>query len=320
MDASYVGQPGRATISAAGGIPQVVDSSQQPQVSSGASKNLRPHQWQIGEIVFGRATQYRVMGWHQNAYSVNAQDSQIPLSDKVTMGQDSRQPQTLVFKIGVVDNAPMRNMPNTLPPDLVTKASKLLGALQDEWYADDIKQQWGQYKPLIYCDGYGLTKLIWGRPRKFDYSSKTETSQWREVTAEFQRMDTLCYREIESLVDLVVGADPVFYSVGGDANSPFRVLLTGPMSDPTVTLGANQVQLDLNILADVVVEVNAYPWSQRVIDSNGISWRNKLIGQTHYLDQLILPKNTSIPMSWTADNTSPASKCQVLWRDTFNVI
>lgn len=284
------------------------------------SNNLRPYQWQIGGIPFGRGTQYRVMGTKFNGYTVNAQDSQIPLSDRTTMGQDSRQPQPIVFTIGVTDNAPARYIANTLPTDLVSKSSKLLGALQDEWYADDIKQQWGQYKPLYHCDGYGLTKIIFGRPGKFQYSPKTETSQWREVTAEFRRMDTLCYAEIETVAPLTLGADPVFYSVGGDANSPFRVLLTGPMSSPAVVLGSITVQLGMDILAGVTVEVNGYPWTQRVIDSTGISWRNKLIGQVQYLDDLLLPKGQSIPMSWSATNTSDDSSCLVLWHDTYNTI
>lgn len=285
------------------------------------SNNLRPYQWQIGEIVFGPGTQYTVLGTNIQSYNVNNQDSQIPLSDQITMAQDTRQAQPIQFTIGVKDNAPMPYMPNTLPADLVEKSSKLLDALQDEWYADDIKQQWGQYKALIYCDGYGVVKQVWGRPRKFQYSPKTKTSQWRKVQAEFARIDTLCYAEIESLIDdLVQGADPVFYTIGGRANTWFRVLLTGPMSNPVVTLGSNEIQLGMDILAGVVVEVSSYPWSRRIIDSNGVNWRTKLIGNTKYLDQLILPKNTSIPMSWSATNTSSASKCQVLWHDAYNVI
>lgn len=291
------------------------------------SNNLRRFQFQIGNVVIGPNTQYEVVGVTGMSYDMNVQDSQMPLSDRITMAQDSRKAGPLTLTIGVKDNAPQSYIGGHLPDDLVLKSSKLLGALQDEWYADDIKQQWGEYKPLIYCDGYGVTKIIWGRPGKFLYNRKTKTSKWRKVTAEFRRMDTLCYAEAETATiddegnpTLIEGADPVFYSVGGDANSPFRVLLTGPMSDPLVTLGGNQIQLDMDILAGVVVEVNSYPWSQRVIDSNGISWRTKLIGQTKYLDQLILPKNTSIPMSWSATNTSGASSCLVLWRDTYNVI
>ncbi|OBJ03498.1 hypothetical protein [Mycobacterium sp. 1465703.0] len=284
------------------------------------SNNLRRFQWQIGEIVIGPNTQYEILGTNIGGYTVNAKDSQIPNSDTTTMSKDTRSAQPITFTIGVRDNAPMRNMPNSLPADLVDKASKLLGALQDEWFADDIKQQWGQYKPFYYCDGYGLTKVVWGRPGKFQYSPKTKTSQFRKVTAEFRRMDTLCYQETETFVELAEGADPVVYTIGGEQNAWFRVLFYGPMSNPVAVLGNSEIQLGMDIAAGVVVEVSSYPWSRRVIDSNNVAWRNKLIGATKYLDQLILPKKTPIPMSWSAAGTNADSRCLVLWHNTFNTI
>lgn len=285
------------------------------------SNNLRRYQWQIGEIVFGPNTQYEVLGTNIAGYTVNAKDSQIPNSDTTTMSKDTRSAQPITLTIGVRDNAPMPNMPNNLPADLVDKASKLLGALQNEWFADDIKQQWGQYKALYYRDGYGLTKIIWGRPGKFQYTPKTKTSQFRKVTAEFRRMDALCYEETETVVnDLVEGADPVDYTIGGEQNAWFRVLFYGPMSGPVAVLGNSEIQLDMDIAADKVVEVSSYPWSRRVIDSDGVAWRNKLIGATKYLDQLILPMNTPIPMSWSAAGTNADSKCLVAWHNTFNTI
>ncbi|OBK14096.1 hypothetical protein [Mycobacterium asiaticum] len=285
-----------------------------------ASKNLTRGQWQIGELVMGPGTQYDVMPPKIGSYNVNNQDSQLPLTDTVLFGQDTFQGGTLTFTIGVKDNSPMRYIPNTLPTDLVTKASKLLGVLQAEWKADEVKQQFGGAKALIHCDGYGVTKQIWGRPRKFEYTPKTKTSQWRTVTAEFQRLDTVCHADTESLAGLTLDADPVFYSTGGDAACWFRVLLIGPQSHPIVNVGNNEIELNHDILAGVTVEVSSYPWMRRVIDSNGVNWRNKLIGQTKYLDQLQLPPSSPLPMSWTAEDTSPASRCLVLWRDAYQVI
>lgn len=285
------------------------------------SNNLRRYQWQINDIVFGAHTQYTILGTNIASYNVNAQDSQIPLADQVTMGQDSRQAQSVNFTIGVHDNAPTPHFTNSLPWDLTLKSSLLLEDLQDAWFADDVKQQWGQYKPLIFCDGYGITKMIFGRPRKFQYSTKTKTSRWRKVTAEFARMDTLCYAEIETRTDFLVnGADPVDYTTASRANTWFRVYLNGPMSNPHIIVGDNDIQLGMDIADEVQVEVSSYPWARRIIDSNGINWRTKLIGNTKYLDQLLLPKNTPIPMSWSATGTSEDTQCAVLWHDAYNVI
>jgi len=285
-----------------------------------ASKNLVRGQWQIGDLVMGPGTQYDVMPPKIGSYNVQNQDTQIPLSDTMLFGQDTFQGGTLTFKIGVKDNAPVRYMPNTLPADLVTKASKLLGVLQGEWKADEIKQQFGGAKALIHCDQYGVTKQIWGRPRKFEYTPKTQTSQWRSVNAEFVRLDTLCHADSETLAALTVGAAPVFYATGGDAPAWFRVLLIGPQSHPIVNVGNNEIELDLDILAGVTVEVSSYPWIRRVVDSNGVNWRNAVIGATKYLDQLRLPASSPVAMSWSASSTSAASKCLVLWRDAYHTI
>jgi hypothetical protein len=285
------------------------------------SNNLRPFQWQIGSVVFGRYTQYVVLANQATAYNVNAQDSQTPLSDETTMAQDSFQAQPITLLIGVKDNAPVRHMANTLPEDMTDRAARLLEVLQDEWKANAIKQKWGQYVPLTFCDGYGVVKQIWGRPGKFQYTPKTQRSQWRKVTAEFRRLDTLCYAENETLVNTLVNdADPVVYSTGGRADTWFRTLFYGPMSNPLAIVGDNQIQLGMDIAAGQIVEVNSYPWQRRIIDNSNINWRTKLIGNTKYLDQLQLPKNTALQMSWSADGTTADSKCLVLWRDAYNVV
>lgn len=285
------------------------------------SYNLRPHQWQIGGLVFGEHTQYPVLGVKPQSYTVNNQDSQTPLSDEIRMGQDSFQATTMTLKIGVKDNAPMRYIPGHLPCDLVSKSSKLLDALQDEWKADEVKQDWGQLKPLIHCDGYCSVRRIYGRPRKFEYTTKTRTSQFHVVTAEFARIDTLTHADVESKVTLVNGADPRnFTRTKGRGASWFRVRLAGPMANPEVTVGALHIQLQYTIPTGDVVEVSGYPWARRIIDNHDNNLRTTLVGNTKYLDQLKIPASTATPMQFTASGTSGASECKVLWRDAYNVI
>lgn len=285
-----------------------------------ANNNLTRFQWQIGSIVLGPGTQYTIaMGPPQ--YDVNAQDSQMPLADKITMGQDTRKAAPLTLNIGVKDNAPVRNIAaaGMLPADMVDKAAKLLEDLQYEWYADDIKQQWDEVIPLTYCDGYGVVKQIYGRPGKFQYTPKTRMSQFRKVTAEFRRIDTLCYSETENFAELTLGAGPALYQVDGQADTWFRVLFYGPATNPLATVGDSTIQLNMTIPAGVILEVSGYPWSQRVVDSNSANWRSKLV-EPKFLDQMRLPKNRLLQMSWSASGTSGASRCYVLWRDAYNVI
>lgn len=290
------------------------------------TKNLRPHQYQLGDLVFGAHTQYPVLGVKTDSYNVNAQDFQVPLADETRMGQDTLQATIVTFTIGVRDNAPMPYLVNTLPDDLVLKSSKLLTALQKEWKADEVRKLWGELKPLVFCDGYGSTRRIYGRPRKFTYTRKTQTSQFHKVTAEYARIDTVSYADVESAVSLVEGADPVVYTRdGGDAQSWYRVLLYGPQRDAVVDVGVDNFQYDGDILAGKVVEISSYPWQRRVVEGNAdgtgglINRRTSLIGNTKYLDQPKLPPNTSIPMSWSADLTSGDSKCLVVWRDAYHI-
>lgn len=287
----------------------------------GGSKNLRPYQFQLGDLVFGQHTKYPVVGVNIATYNVNNQDFQIPLSDETRMGQDTLQAGPITFTMGVYDNAPMGYGYNTLPDDLILKSSKLLTALQREWKADEVRHKYGELKPLIYCDGYGVVRRMYGRPRKFTYTRKRPGSQFHKVTAEYARIDTLTYTDAEFAAELINGADPVGYTRdGGDAASWYRVLLVGPQTNPLVTVGNDQIQLQITLAEEMVVEVNSYPWERRIIDANNVNWRTSLIGNSKYLDQLTIPADTSVPMSWVATSTNVNSGCVVLWRDAYNTV
>ncbi|TDO18127.1 hypothetical protein EV580_1309 [Mycobacterium sp. BK086] len=285
------------------------------------SKNLRPYQWQLGDVVFGEHTKYPVVGVKIGTYNVNNQDFMVPLSSTVTMGQDTQQAGPITFTMGVFDNAPVGYIPNSLPDDLVIKSSKLLTALQTEWKADEVRLQYGALKPLIYCDGYGSVRRIYGRPRKFEYTRKRPGSHFHRVNAEFARIDTLTYTDAEFAAEVYNGKDPVcFTRDGGDANSWYRVLLTGPQTNPLVIVGDDQIQLQTVIDEGVTVEVSSYPWQRRIVDTNSINRRRTLIGNSKYLDRLTMPPNTSIPISWVATGTGRNSECLVLWRDAYNTV
>ncbi|WP_052336148.1 hypothetical protein [Mycobacterium canetti] len=287
------------------------------------ANNLVPGQYQIGSTIFGAHTQYPVLEVKPQSYNVNNQDFQVSQANEIQMGQDTLQAGVITFTIGVRDNAPMPHITGgTLPAGLVDKSSLLMSRLQGEWKADDVRQQWGQLKPITYRNWYGQTRRIYGRPRKFESKPKTRTSQFYRATAEYARIDTLTHNDTESLVSLVVDDNPVVHTrAGGDAAAWYRVLLTGPMSQPQITVGDNHIWLDMDILAGVVVEVSSYPWQRRIIDSNGVNHRNKLIGNTKYLDKLQLPAATPIGMAWTAQLTDPEnSTCLVLWRDAYSVL
>lgn len=284
----------------------------------GNRRNLRPYQWQLGDVIFGEHTKYPVLGVKIQSYNVNSQDFQIPESSTVSMGKDTLQAGVMTFTMGVYDNAPIHTS-TSLPNDLVSKSSKLLTALQKEWKADEVRLRWGELKPLTYCDGYGSVRRIYGRPRKFEYTRKRPGSLFHRVTAEYARIDTLTYTDTEYLATL--GGNPTNYTrVGGDADAWYRVHFVGPQTDPLAIIGDDQIQLQLAIPAGVTVEVSSYPWSRRIVDTNGINRRTALIGNSKYLDRLAIPAGVPVPMSWEALGTTAASRCLVLWRDAHNTV
>lgn len=291
------------------------------------TRNLRPFQYQIADLVFGKYTQYPVLGSKPSSYEINNQDYQVVQSNEIQFGKDTLKAGTIIFTIGVRDNAPVRYLANSLPADLVEKSSKLLEALQSEWKADEIRQQFGEVLPIIFCDGYGSVRRVYGRPRKFEYTPKTETSSFHKVTAEFQRVDTVTYSDTEFVVSLVNGDPAVFHTrEGGRAQSWYRILLYGPMAaGATINVGVDNFVYNRDILAGKFVEISSYPWQRRVVEGNVdgtgvlISRRRNLIGNTKYLNVPKLPPNTSISMSWSASLTSGDSRCLVLWRDAYHI-
>ena len=281
---------------------------------------LRPFQFQLGSTVFGRHTIYPVAGVDIQTYNVQAQDFAVVRSDEIRMGVDTFAAGPILFDMGVIDNAPLPGVPSgILPADLGAQGSAALTKLQKEWKAEEVKGVWGELKPLLVCGADGNTRRIYGRPRKFTYSRKSPKSQFFRVTAEYARIDTKSYDDIETL--LYVGTtDRQFSRLTGDADSWFRVLFTGPMSQPKLILNGEEIiHLDLTIAAGTIVEVNSYPWSRRVIDSKSMNWRTKLIGNTKYLDQLVLEPTTDYTIRYEATGTTADSKVALLWRDAHHV-
>lgn len=293
--------------------------------------NLVPGQWQIGEVVFGNRTPYPVSDVKVQTYNVNKQDFQVARSNEISFGLDTRAAGTLVFTLGVEDNYildSMKSLGNThIPSGFEDYYKDLLTKLQKEWKADDVIGVWGAVKPLRYCDRYDRTRRVLGRPRKFTYTKQTRTSSYYNVTAEYQRLDTNTYSDIEYFTKLTNGAAAVMITrEDGDADSWFRVLLDGPQTNPKIFIGKVQIELTLELAAGESVEVNTYPGTRRIVQFNTttggdlLNQRTALTGNSQYLDQMTIPPSESVAMTWDAEDTTDDSACAVLWRDAFNVL
>lgn len=284
---------------------------------------LRPHQFQLGAVVFGRNTPYPVSDMKIASYNVNNQDFQVPRSNETRMGIDTEQPGSITFTMGVIDNAPAAYIHHQASPltGMVEESSKLLTALAKEWKALDYVQTFGAVTKLTYCNGYGSIRRIYGRPRKFEYTRKTPKSLFHKITAEFARADSLTHSDTEYATPPLTATPISFTRLGGDADAWLRIQLTGPMANPHIKIGDLDIQLQVDIAAGHIIEVSSYPWARYIVDlTTSENYRAALIGATHYLDQLTIPPDIPVAMSFTATGTTALTKCVVAWRDAYHTI
>lgn len=271
--------------------------------------NLSPGQYQLGEdgIKFGRGTIYPVSSVEFQGYNVQAQDSQLIRSDEMQFGIDSFVPGPIIFEMGALDFREIPNMASLIGETEYPAGpmgTNAIHNLAQMWRGDAYRRSWGEMVPLKYCTKDGNVVVVYGRPRKFQTSKSSTHTNFYTVHAEFQRADTLCYDDEESGYEIIQGEDPVMIVPGGQSASWLRIIGYGPLETPVITIGEQQVVLDIDIGEGEAFEVNSYPWSRRAILSDGTNISAKLIGDTQYLDQLRLFPGQPNFVRWTADNVN----------------
>lgn len=256
---------------------------------------------------FGKGTPYSVGSVQIQSYNVQAGDDQNIMADELNMKQDTFQPTPIIFEIGVQDFKVLPHM-QALASNVQFRRENydgLLNKLAAAWRGDAVRRNYGQISPLRYCRRDGREMVWYGRPRKFQSTKASEKSSFYGVNAEFQRADTLVYEWEEEFQIIEQQADPVFIERDrGDCDSWIRILGYGPLSNPVITIGDQQIALNHTIGENEVFEISSYPWQRRAVDSNGLNIAAKLVGDTQYLDRLKIPSNHRTPVRWTASNVN----------------
>jgi len=287
------------------------------------SRNLEPGQFQIGDLILGYYTLYSVESLDIGNYDVNIQDSQAQASNDTKFGQDTLKPAPLQLTINFRKNKQLGSVSALYDsvPTLNFDDDPTLGDLQREWRAEEVMQQWGATKPLYFCGSDGVTRMFFGRPGKFGYKlQRIVNSQYYICQAEFRRLDTFAHSETEWYVVFDPSTPQDVTLTRGNAASWVRFLITGPANHPIINFGSHQLELDRNIPADTVVEISSYPWSRRIVDSNGLSLAAYLISDNPYLNKVRFEDHVPKTISWTASGTTDASKMTLLWHDAYQVL
>jgi hypothetical protein len=295
---------------------------------------LQRYQYQLDDVVFGRDTDIPVQKAEINPYNVNQKDFQLPRSDIVRFGVDTVTGGPIVFTMSVMSNYMLDNIPGEYVPvplieDLSLGNNELLHRLAAVWKDRPLRMTWGASKPLLYCDGTGQVRRIYGRPGKFTHTPRNKSGElWIDVQAEFRRMDTFSHSDIEYYAasnpegdGILPGGAPISVSrLDGDGDAWLRLSFIGPMSHPIVQLGDAVVELTSAIAPGEILEFCSYPWQARVVDSNGVNRRTEVIGDTKYLDQIYFPAGSTIDVSWTCTGADTTTQMYFLWREAYNVI
>lgn len=260
---------------------------------------LQPGQYQLGDIRFGAGTNIIVTNFDAQPYDLNAQDYQTNRSDSMRFGYDSFKPTTISISMEVIYNW---KLPPFVNGNFWLDKPKVED-LAAEWRGDSIRNEWGAIMPLYFCGRDGITRVIYGRPGQFTAEKPSHRSTIIKCMGEFRRADTLAYSTNESSVQLFSNAAPQYLKrTTGNAASWLRIIGIGPLVNPVITVGENQIELNITVAAKEAFEISSYPWQRRAVKSDKTNLRNNLVGETPYLDKMMLPVNEFVPVRWTATN------------------
>jgi len=277
-------------------------------------------QFQIGNLVMGPYTPFKIESIDIGNYDINAQDFQNVLSDELRFGTDTLKPNPIQLTINVIANRSLPNITALVRSSTITYVDPTLSDLQREWRAEDIRLQWGALKPLLFRGTDGVTRQFYGRPGKFTYKMHRQIqSEYYQVVAEFRRADTLCYSDTEYYVTL--GNSPANYArVRGDAPSWVRFIINGPIQNPVIDFGTQQISLNTTIPSGKAVEISSYPWSRRIINSDGLSLAAYNTSPDPYLDRIKFHPGVVTQMSWTGTGYNGSTSVRLFWHDAYQVM
>lgn len=283
--------------------------------------DLKEGQYRIGDFVFGNGTQCQLSSFEAVGYSVVPGDYSIPQSDELRFRKDYLQPGVINMTVSIMDNYLIDDIILDGPiedPVLFSSADELLEKFMKEWRSDDIRELWGYVKPLTYCRG-GQVRRVYGRPRDIAAPPRRLRSGWYDVTCAFQRADTLSYKEgATGLRDIPVATTVSISREDGAAPTWFEIYLTGPITNPKITLGSQTIELDHSLPAGGVIHISSYPWDRRVVSSAGHNLAAKMVGDSPYLSDLRFPAGATIPVSFTGGGASSDTRLAVLWREAYH--
>lgn len=256
--------------------------------------------------------------------SLRTSDTNRPQKDGTTPGLDFLGDRTWAFDI--VTNG------RTL-----TDALALAEALEDEWYADEVRLTPGRREPLSY-ELDGRWRRVYGRPGEYEGPVGNVRAKQGAgiITADFRVMDPYHYSEDVQEVTLNIVPSSTGGLVGplvspltsassgapragnvtnrGNRPTPLQVEFVGPVRDPWVRSAAGwTIGLKGSLAYDETVLVD--PLTETVRRSDGAAVPGMLTTAT-LLSESKLPAGQS-ELSFGGTDSTGTAKAVLRWRDAY---
>lgn len=295
--------------------------------------SLGDWQFELAGARFGRGLPVIVTSFDRGGSDVRAQDQPAGRGDWMNFGTDRKTPGVWAWTLETV----LRDGPSALAA---------LEDLEAVWDAPDTRGAPGEVLPLRYRH-FGVTRVVFGRPRRFTAPLTTQVAQGRiKIAADFQLAEAWSYDDVEQSVQLSVGAavtsgQAVTFPTrfprlwGGSAGRPgtrnitvggrrptwLSAVFTGPITDPYLIVGDQVLQLRGILPAGVAnrITVSSLPWAQGVYRSSDGAPAPVYLDAASRLAQLRVAPGEHLLTFGGIDNTGSAT-CAVSWRDANNSI
>lgn len=284
-----------------------------------ANNQLREGQFAIDGFKFGVGTPFDVSNWDTGGYDVAPGDYQPSRQDNLRFGNDFLVPTSVTWEMACRRNKYLDNM-GFVGGNRPALAGGIAAVdeLHAIWKGDDIRQIYGAVKFVTYKRD-GVERRFYGRPRQFASAARTSKSEWIPIVCNFQRADTFSYAEEQSLVACTVSTPTRLVRGDGSAPAWMDLFIQGPITSPVINIGTQVLSLPgVVIAAGQILTISSYPWERRIVRSDGINLRPKLV--TPYLDQVYLKPKFDANISLAGSGTSGATFLYVAWREAYNTL
>lgn len=281
---------------------------------------LREGQFSIDGLKFGVGTAFNVSSWDTGGYDVAPGDFQPSRQDNLRFGNDSLVPTPVTWEMSCMRNKYLDNLgfvPGARPA--LAGGIKAVDEMHRIWKSDDIRNVYGAVKFVTYKRD-GVERRFYGRPRQFASGARTSKSEWIPIVCNFQRIDTFSYSEEEFFAGSVANG-AAGNIVRGDGQGPawLNLFIVGPITSPIVKIGAQTLSLPGVVVGSgQILNISSYPWERRIVRSDGINLRPKLV--TPYLDQVYLYPGFNGQLTLTGTDTNASTFVSVGWREAYNTL